>query len=494
MRAAKFSFSILIPLAMGLNLPAAEPLADMLKKAPEQANTLLFIDVKGLVNSAMGVKNNWNKQHERDYYAGVSGVPPAVQQILVASYLDPSTLQKNWDVEVLRLDTPITAEQLARKEQGQIDATNADIVVSPRNAFFTIFEPTLVGARSPANRQEMIRWQRFAGRKNAEPAVSPFLQEAAKAAEGKHLFLAIDVTDVPDAPGVRQRLKNATTLIGRKVNLDELTKLFVGLKGVSLTVKADAALEGELRVEFSMAANDLAAFGRALTMEVLEHAGLSVEDMDKWDQRIDGNALVLHGKFTEKGLRGLIMPLMPTVLSPAESLGKKATSTDPKVQASLKYFHSITGMLDELQDGKNNRSLSRISYLYGEYARKIDDLPILDVDPDLLKYSAAVSTTIREIGNQSRLQGRTNTALSANIVEGVAQVPNAYNYYGGGYGWGYNFSAPGYEWQSNRQQITNMMASGNLTESARRHETWKNINAATVKVKQDMVAKYNVEF
>src|SRR5262249_5975191 len=201
----------------------------------------------------------------------------------------------------------------------------------------------------------------------------------------------------------------------------------------------DNELERQLRVEFGMAANDLPAFGRALTIEALDPAGLAVDDMENWNQNIDGNALVIRGKFTEKGLRALLMPLMPTVLSPAESLAKKAEVSDPKVQASLKYFHSITGMLDELQEGKNNKSLGRISYLYKEYARKIDELPILNVDPELLQYSASVSNAVRETANQAQLQGRTNTALNANIVEGVATVPNASQYYGGGYGWGYQY-------------------------------------------------------
>ena len=66
--------------------------------------------------------------------------------------------------------------------------------------------------------------------------------------------------------------------------------------------------------------------------------------------------------------------------------------------------------------------------------------------------------------------------------------------YGAGYGWSYAYGAPGYQWNSNRTQITNMMAIGNLNESPRRKDTWKNINAETVKVRQAMVGKYNVEF
>ena len=39
-----------------------------------------------------------------------------------------------------------------------------------------------------------------------------------------------------------------------------------------------------------------------------------------------------------------------------------------------------------------------------------------------------------------------------------------------------------------------MIAAGNLSESARRHETWKNIDAASNKLRQAMTAKYSIEF
>jgi hypothetical protein len=268
----------------------------------------------------------------------------------------------------------------------------------------------------------------------------------------------------------------------------------VSLKGITLTVKADDDLQGELRLEFGAPPNAMASFGLALTVEALEGAGLALDDLEKWNQSVDGNAMVMRGKFTEKGLRALLVPLTPTVLSSQASLADKVGSADPKAQIAKRYFDSVTNMLDELQEGKNNKSLNRIWYLYKEYSRKIDEIPILDVDPELLQWGASISSTVREMANQAHLNGRTNTALSANIVEGVASVPNARQYYGGGYGWGYQYSAPGLEWQSNRQQMNNLMAMGNLSESARRQETWKNINAATFKMRQAMVAKYKIEF
>jgi len=482
-----------VALALCSTALAGENANDLLNRAPENANSLIYVDLMGLRTCQFGTKQGWAKQNERDFNGGASGIPPCAQQILIASYLDPSTLEKTWDVTLLKLDTPVTPVQLARREAGEIDAKDPDLITSPRNAFFTVFDPTLVGARSPANRQEMARWRRFAA-KSTGPVVSPFLQQAMKAADGKQILLAVDLTDVLDSPGVRARLKNARALLGRKVDLDDLTNLIVTLKGITLTVAAGTALEGEMRVEFGIRPNAMSAFGGPLVAEALGAAGFDVEDIVKWDFKIEDNAVVLRGKFPETGLRSMLMPLTPTVLTPASSAAEKTESNDPKAYTSQKYFRSLKTMLDELQEGKNNRSQSRIAYLYKEYSRKIDELPVLNVDPELLKFSASVSLTVRELSNQARLQDRKGTALASNISEGMVTTPNAYQFYGGGPGWSYQFSAPSYDWQSNRQQITNMMALGNLSESARRNETWKTVNNETAKLRQALTAKYNIEF
>src|SRR5262245_23347886 len=198
---------------------AADWATELLKRVPDSANSLIIVDIKGLHASPMGVKEGWAKKHEQDFYGGVTGIPPAVEQLLIGSYLDPSTLTKNWDVTIAQIDSPINATGLARRAGGAVDATNPELIASPRNAFFTVFEPQLVGARSPANRQEMLRWQRFAA-KSTSAVVSPYLQQVAKDSAGKHVVLALEMTDVLDAPGITARLKKSKTLQqGYKVDM-----------------------------------------------------------------------------------------------------------------------------------------------------------------------------------------------------------------------------------------------------------------------------------
>src|SRR5205085_2641621 len=133
-------------------------------------------------------------------------------------------------------------------------------------------------------------------------------------------------------------------------------------------------------------------------------------------------------------------------------------------------------------------------YLYKEYSRKMGELPVLNVDPELLQFSLNVSAVIRELSNQAKMTGQQNRVIESNTYEGAVTTPNANQHYVGGYGWGYGYSTPSTGWVSNRPQMQNLMAAGNMSESARRNESWKNINTETAKMKQAMTAKYNIEF
>jgi hypothetical protein len=120
------------------------------------------------------------------------------------------------------------------------------------------------------------------------------------------------------------------------------------------------------------------------------------------------------------------------------------------------------------------------------------ELPVLNVDPDLLQFSLNVSTTVRDLSNQAKITNQQNQVIQHNTYDTMVMSQN--QHYVGGYGWGYGFSTPSKNWESNRPQMEYLMAAGNMSESARRNETWKNINTETAKMKQAMTAKYNVEF
>src|SRR5205085_9012606 len=127
------------------------------------------------------------------------------------------------------------------------------IVLSPRNAYFVQFKEWVIGMMKPANRQAMAQWVRFA-RPTGRTVLTPYLAEAQEIA-GKEprpqIVAAVDLSDVLDPQGLRNRLKKVKALEGKDIDIEEATKLFTGLKGVTLVVHVVDTIQGELRVDFS---------------------------------------------------------------------------------------------------------------------------------------------------------------------------------------------------------------------------------------------------
>ena len=75
--------------------PAAGPYDDLLKWIPEQANTLLLMDIYELHKSPMGKQEDWAKKHTRTIL-GSSSMSPKISKVVVAAQLNPSTLNYTW--------------------------------------------------------------------------------------------------------------------------------------------------------------------------------------------------------------------------------------------------------------------------------------------------------------------------------------------------------------------------------------------------------------
>jgi hypothetical protein len=342
----------------------------------------------------------------------------------------------------------------------------------------------------------MARWVRFA-KQNTKPVISKYLESAAASAGDKNqLVLALDLADVIDPDGIRGRLKQAKAVSGGRVNQDALVTELTNLKGATFTVRVGTALEGELRLDFGVPAKAFAPVAKALVTEALEKMGAAVDDLDGWEAKEDGSSVYLKGNLSEPTARLVLSPfLRPTTViqsQPEESPGGGA-QLDPVILASMRYYRSVNILLDGLKK-QRPRSFNQQAQWYLKTADNIDDLPILNVDEELIRYGQAVSSTLRGLANTSQAVSAQNKLLEGNMREQFVAVPGAYNFARWGYYGGYAYSVPGVEAQNNYTQIGNMMATNSNTEGALRQQTWKNIDDAGNKVRLSMTKKYGVEF
>lgn len=480
---------------------AAGPFDDLLQWIPEQANALLLMDVYELHKSPLGKQEDWAKKHTRTSLGGISSMNPKITKVVVAAQLNPSTLDYTREAAVFQLDLSIKQKELSRLVSGTPDSVaGKPIVLSPRNAYFVQFKEWVIGMMKPANRQAMAQWVRFA-RPTGRVVLTPYLMQARDIAgndPNPQIVAAIDLSDVLDPDGLRNRLKKAKALVGQDIDIEEVTKLFTGLKGVTLTFRVVDTIQGELRVDFSDRPDMIKSVAKRLLLDAVDSAGMAIEDLDNWAAKVKGKSIVLSGPITERGVRMMLSPLLHPATTAnieneqAESPGSK--KGESAAAASQRYFNSVKTLLDDLQQQKV-KTYKQQSYWYHQFAEKIDELPMLNVDPDLLKYGSSVSTTLRGMCNLSTNVDVAQQGIRMNMGETLVSVPGSSYYYGNGYGWGYGYGTPGYTTSVNNYGMgSNMIAKSAGAANAIVAQTWKNIEQATGQIRQQMTQKYQVEF
>jgi hypothetical protein len=160
-------------------------------------------------------------------------------------------------------------------------------------------------------------------------------------------------------------------------------------------------------------------------------------------------------------------------------------ATNDKAGASQKYFKQVSQMLDDMRPGPSLKD--NAGYLMSD-ARRIDQMPILNVDPQLVDWGSYIASTFRDCAAvYASGQQRVTSA-----VNGVAQ-PNL-NY---GYG-------------SDNNTANELQASADLRNASQQrrqaaaNEKSRVIDAVSkplrdaidsrAKIRAAMVEKYNVEF
>ncbi len=155
---------------------------------------------------------------------------------------------------------------------------------------------------------------------------------------------------------------------------------------------------------------------------------MKIDDLDQWECDAKGTEIGLTGAFSEDGLRDVLC----IVQSPAPSVNVTQSAADSKppevdpAAACQQHFATVVGYLKELMSKKKDiQAFSQHAILFDRYAKRIEKLPILGVDKELIQYSAFVAQQLRLGSEIVRMKGvRTGMQQSAAITS----TPDVYSY------------------------------------------------------------------
>ncbi len=484
-------FSLLF---VGVGSVYAETPATLMKWVPADANAVAIVDVEALFRTPLAMRENLRQKMADAFVNHELSVPPESKRVVFASQLGLSSqLQPEWEAGVIELARTPSFAVIARREGGQLDTLAGQSAVRLAHGTTGVeLAPGVVLATSQPNRQVISRWVAAAKKAGTQQA-SPYLTQAAgQISATSPLVLALDLSECVTAPAARTFLATQESLKNKIAEQADLAELFASVKGATLAVSFGDHRAGTLRVDFGKPAADLKPYAKDLLGAVMDEVGASLDDFDNWSITVAGTSVTWTGEISTVGLRKIISLIAPGSghrdLGTEEPSPSAATSPEAtKAATSQKFFRSVKGLIDELHQTLN-KTRDNHAVWFERYARKIDDLPIKDVDKDLLTFGGNVSNSFRYQAQAKRMAG-----VRTGVREAQPNYQTSYGYnsvgpYGtyGTYSWSTTVRA-----EPERGQIR---AEENATATQVRISEWKQIEDGMVQVRRVLTERYNVEF
>jgi len=490
--------------------PAVAQLADLVRRVPDRPNSLVVLDVNKIFSSPLADQENWRDTHLKAFEAGMIMVPPGASRFVLASQLDLQVMQPIWEAALLNADDEVSIPTVAQRRGGTVDVVAGEsTAVLPDDTYVIKFGPTVVGAMKPANRQSVARWIESSRDADRRP-LPPYLEEAVGYVQnvGTPIIIALDLENALGPAMIRARLEEMACLEGKTVDLDKLSQALASVRGVTLGITLVQRRYGSIKIDFSQDVSSAAEFAKPLLLEILGSQGAMIDEFNDWTVKVSSTQMTLSGALEASGLRRILSllepPHSPDYKPPQPSAGTQPDELSAAL-ASQEYFKTVTTLLDDLKGKRKSSEFvtwGQVGLWFERYATKIDNLPILNVDNELLDYGAFVSDSLRQsetamkgIGARS---GYRQTQLSNTGGAGYYTGP----YYSGAYyGPAARAGAAGaytaaahanlaYRGQAEAQIRTQEKIQGN----ANAHFIMQGIDQATSAVRRTMTQKYKMEF
>lgn len=459
--------------------------SDLLGKVPEEANALVLINARQLRQSDFArdfrAKTLKGSSQTHQYVVPMEEIERIVLSAELNEQLNPA-----WEAAIFETNSTFSLVNLASQGHGRGDtAWKVPTLQLPSAYLFDLGSKTY-GAFAPINpRQKALRWGERAPSAK-EIRVSAYLQKIAEFPEtaGTEVMLGLDLSGMVDIQLIQQNLGRSQTLKARKnLDRDAVAKVLASLEGVALGVKATNVLNAKLRVDFGESPALLADFAKPLLLEKLSDLGLMIDEFENWEGSMRGNTFYLSGELSAGGLRKVLSLVDPPSLpsaKPASDMIPSASELDPMALPSQRYFKEVSGLLSEMNSRENLKYVKQFSW-YDKYARKISQLSMLNVDPELLDYGLAMSTALRSMAYNLRKQSAEAAQYSYNSTTTWEAYGDWYN----GYLVTYNTQP------SERQKAEKLSKMYGTMSYA---ETVQNVGNTTAEMRRRMVERYKIDF
>jgi hypothetical protein len=460
---------------------------------PAGANMIVLVNSDALRQGAAKLKQGQDADQKAAAANLLAEIPENSKRVVIAALIDFDSLQPVWQTTTatFQIGKLPTARDVAEQEGGYVDQLGGmSVAWSSRGRYVIPQGADRLTIYKPADRTAAARWIRSLS-KPAEALPEYLKQTTEKSANDAALVLAVDMTDGISPVSVRPKLATLRALAGSKGDLDRIVQLVSDLRGVTFSVSVAEPFAGQLQFDFAAAASPLAKMGKEMAVEIFSRRGILLPELPEWKSDVKDNSLLLSGPLGAGSVIDLLSFLSgaPSTDDAAyQSSGSSAppAATQPPpgntsaAQASKKYFAAVQRVLSEC---RNTRGLNvgQRAMFNDRLSRKIDRLPILNVDPDLVDYGTHVAELIRGAGHAIR---------TAKVEAGGQKTPGPTWHMEDDF-W---FGVSAFHFNDNAEYNESLARQARADGMQKHLDNMKRIDQLTADMRRVLVDKYKLEF
>ncbi len=384
----------------------------------------------------------------------------------------------------------------------------------PDDHYIVQLSPTLLASYTPANRQDVARWLRSTDTTAVGAKLPSYLETAFEYATkvGTPIVMAMDVAGAISPAEVQQKAASFEMFQGLNIPMDQVAKVIASCQGITLGITVADDTIGAIRVDFSESPEILSDIGKPLLLEVLRRQGAMIDDLNEWEPSISGNTFLLRGKLSDNGMRRVmsVLELPPTLTTAVQDASSPSVDQEAnaKLLATQQYWKSLTSLMDDLRDKPRQdhvKTFGQAAMWYDKYARKIDRMPIMNVDEQLLDFGAMVSSSFRNAEGVMKGVGmRTSVRTASNNPSSGGYMNSSFGGYRANSGyWGVDFGPTGVS--SGVSAMNASLQEKGRTDAIIRgqertagassvQQIWQQLDEATAQMRRELVNKYSADF
>jgi hypothetical protein len=379
---------------------------------------------------------------------------------------------------------------------------NAPVAWTPRGFYLFDFPDKVIGFVAPTHRQGVVKWIQTVldHPRNFPPGFAD--RAIFRADAGAQIVLALNLANAISPREVEPWLSALDVIRQTKTEPKLLAPRLASATSAFLVVRVDQGIEGNMRIDFDRPVNYTAPVFRELILNLLDDFGAELPEIKTWTLSFDRktNAAEMNGRLSVESVRKVLsMAHLPrishggsasaeaptrapspatTKAEPAAKLGsdtRVSASNGDVLNASQAYFRSVASLIAALK-GTERPTYRSTKLWYDRYAKQLEELPIVNVDKELLDWGGQVARTFREMSTGINYYAQ-------NQKYTVASTPN------GAY-LGYNYAyanSKAYDASVIKKQSDAMM-------SVDLDKRWQALETSIADMRRKMVAKYMVDF